>query len=186
MNHQDLLGRITVNPDIFGGKPIIRGMRISVELIGEVEVRGKLVSEVQAEIKQRLREFIVQPEVTVTLASTHSRYFYVFGEVGRAGAYPLDGDVTVLQGLFVAGGPTFFAVLDSSRLIRPTLGESEVFLIDYEAITERGTADTNYLLEPNDVIYVPPNLSARIGYTIQIIMFPIQALLWGWTRVLLY
>ena len=33
MNDQDLLKRITVNPDIFGGKPIIRGMRISVELI---------------------------------------------------------------------------------------------------------------------------------------------------------
>ena len=29
----DLLKRITVNPDIFSGKPIIRGMRISVELI---------------------------------------------------------------------------------------------------------------------------------------------------------
>lgn len=28
---QELLGRITVNPGIFGGKPIIRGMRISVE-----------------------------------------------------------------------------------------------------------------------------------------------------------
>ena len=28
-----LLRRITVNPDIFSGKPIIRGMRISVELI---------------------------------------------------------------------------------------------------------------------------------------------------------
>ncbi len=45
-------------------------------------------------------------------------------------------------------------------------------------------ADTNYLLEPNDVIYVPPNLSARIGYTIQVIMFPIQALFFGWSRFL--
>ena len=30
---QDLLPRITANPKIFGGKPIIRDMRISVELI---------------------------------------------------------------------------------------------------------------------------------------------------------
>jgi uncharacterized protein (DUF433 family) len=28
---QDLLKRITVNPDIFGGKPIIRGRRLAVE-----------------------------------------------------------------------------------------------------------------------------------------------------------
>ena len=33
MTDQALLKRITANPDIFGGKPIIRAMRISVELI---------------------------------------------------------------------------------------------------------------------------------------------------------
>ena len=32
-NNQELLKRITARPDVFGGKPIIRDMRISVELI---------------------------------------------------------------------------------------------------------------------------------------------------------
>ena len=31
--NQELLKRITARPDVFGGKPIIRDMRISVELI---------------------------------------------------------------------------------------------------------------------------------------------------------
>ena len=31
--NQDLLRRITARPDVFGGKPIVRDMRISVELI---------------------------------------------------------------------------------------------------------------------------------------------------------
>ena len=31
MNEQELLRRITVNPGIFGGKPIIRGRRLAVE-----------------------------------------------------------------------------------------------------------------------------------------------------------
>ncbi len=31
MNESDLLKRITVNPKIFGGKPIIRGHRLAVE-----------------------------------------------------------------------------------------------------------------------------------------------------------
>lgn len=31
MNDTDLLTRITVNPKIFGGKPIIRGRRLAVE-----------------------------------------------------------------------------------------------------------------------------------------------------------
>lgn len=33
MNEQQLLERITVNPQIFGGKPIIRGRRLAVEHI---------------------------------------------------------------------------------------------------------------------------------------------------------
>jgi uncharacterized protein (DUF433 family) len=31
MDEQSLIGRITVNPQIFGGKPIIRGHRLAVE-----------------------------------------------------------------------------------------------------------------------------------------------------------
>jgi uncharacterized protein (DUF433 family) len=31
MKEQELINRITVNPDIFGGKPIIRGKRLAVE-----------------------------------------------------------------------------------------------------------------------------------------------------------
>lgn len=33
MNEDQLLKRITINPDIFGGKPIIRGRRLAVEHI---------------------------------------------------------------------------------------------------------------------------------------------------------
>lgn len=36
----DLLARIAVHPDIFGGKPIIRDMRVSVELILSLLAQG--------------------------------------------------------------------------------------------------------------------------------------------------
>ncbi|MCK6560541.1 DUF433 domain-containing protein [bacterium] len=36
----DLLKRITFNPNIFGGKPVIRGMRISVEMILDLLSQG--------------------------------------------------------------------------------------------------------------------------------------------------
>jgi uncharacterized protein (DUF433 family) len=38
---RELLKRITVNPEIFSGKPIIRGMRISVELILSLLAQGE-------------------------------------------------------------------------------------------------------------------------------------------------
>jgi uncharacterized protein (DUF433 family) len=41
MIDERLLGRITANPEIFGGKPIIRGMRISVELILSLMAQGE-------------------------------------------------------------------------------------------------------------------------------------------------
>ena len=41
MAAQEFLKRITANPDIFGGKPIIRGMRISVELILSLLAQGE-------------------------------------------------------------------------------------------------------------------------------------------------
>ncbi len=41
---EQLLGRITVRPDVFGGKPIIRDMRIAVE-----HVLGKLAAGDDAE-----------------------------------------------------------------------------------------------------------------------------------------
>lgn len=41
MIDEKLLGRITANSEIFGGKPIIRGMRISVELILSLLAQGE-------------------------------------------------------------------------------------------------------------------------------------------------
>ncbi len=43
MSDHKLLERITANPEIFGGKPIIRGMRISVELILSLLTQGESV-----------------------------------------------------------------------------------------------------------------------------------------------
>jgi uncharacterized protein (DUF433 family) len=44
-----LLQRITADPQIFGGKPIIRGMRISVELILSLLAQGESVDSILAD-----------------------------------------------------------------------------------------------------------------------------------------
>ena len=40
MTHSELLSRITARPDVFGGKPIVRNMRISVELVLSLLTQG--------------------------------------------------------------------------------------------------------------------------------------------------
>jgi len=46
MNDPGLLSRITADPAIFGGKPVIRGMRISVELILSLMAQGESIEAV--------------------------------------------------------------------------------------------------------------------------------------------
>ena len=40
MTNSELLSRITARPDVFGGKPIVRDMRVSVEIILSLLTQG--------------------------------------------------------------------------------------------------------------------------------------------------
>lgn len=51
-----LLKRITANPEIFGGKPIIRGMRISVEMILSLLAQGERVDDILDDFPGLARE----------------------------------------------------------------------------------------------------------------------------------
>ena len=67
MNEQELLKRITVNPDIFAGKPIIRGMRISVELILSLLAQGESEQSILADYPDLTPE-----DVRACLAYAHA------------------------------------------------------------------------------------------------------------------
>lgn len=171
--------RVTVRPEpVIERELVVRpDGRVSFDLIGDVDVRGRTVADVRLEMASRLKEFIVQPDVTIDLVRSESRTFYVLGEVTRPGAYPLIGDVTALYALGSAGGPTRFAAQDEARLVRPSSEGELVYAVHFEAMTQYGYGGTNYLLQPGDVIYVPPNLSARIGYALGTVFFPLQQIL---------
>jgi polysaccharide biosynthesis/export protein len=156
--------------------------KISFDLIGEIDVYGKTVAEIRDDITTRIREFIVAPDVTVTLTASNSRRYYVFGEVGKPGAYPLEGEVRVIEAIAQAGGPNEYAALNSTRLSRPTAGEPLIYGVKLYDIMQLGKGDTNYTLQPGDVVYVPPNFSAQMGYAIGLVLFPFQSLIGLGTR----
>ena len=58
MNDRDLLARITSNVEIFRGKPIIRGMRISVESILSLLAQGVSTDDILADYPALTREDI--------------------------------------------------------------------------------------------------------------------------------
>jgi polysaccharide biosynthesis/export protein len=150
--------------------------KISFDLIGEVDAQGKTVAEVRTEIFTRLQEFIRAPDVTVILRESNSRRYYVLGEVNRIGAFPLVGEVTAVEALAQAGGPTILANVNGAWLSRPEGETKVVYKIKFEDIT-RGDGATNYALRPGDVVYVPPGFSARIGNALQVIFYPLQQII---------
>ena len=67
MNEQPLLKRITVNSEIFGGKPIIRGMRISVELVLSLLAQGESADTILADYPDLTRD-----DIQACLAYAHA------------------------------------------------------------------------------------------------------------------
>jgi uncharacterized protein (DUF433 family) len=66
MNEQQLLDRIVVNPQIFGGKPIILGMRIAVE-----HVLGMLAAGDTPETILKEYPFLEQADIQACLLFAH-------------------------------------------------------------------------------------------------------------------
>jgi uncharacterized protein (DUF433 family) len=66
MTETDLLSRITVNPRIFGGKPIIRGRRLAVE-----HVLGMLAAGDSAETILSGYPWLVREDILACIAYAH-------------------------------------------------------------------------------------------------------------------
>ncbi len=67
MTHSDLLSRITADPGIFHGKPIIRGLRISVELILSLLTQGVRWEEILDDYPE-----LVPDDIRACLAYAHA------------------------------------------------------------------------------------------------------------------
>jgi polysaccharide biosynthesis/export protein len=81
--------------------------------------------------------------------------FFVFGEVKRPGAYQIDKDTNVLEGITIAGGLTDKAAGGRTRIIRATSKGQEIIDVDLNDILKRGQRDKAIRLLENDVIVVP-------------------------------
>ena len=57
------------------------------------------------------------------------------------------------------------------------MGSSAARRLAALCIARLGDSTTNYELQPGDVIYVPPGVSARIGFALGVIFFPIQQII---------
>ena len=132
--------------------------RISLQLIkGGVFVNGKTVQDVEKIIAKHYEEFIIDPQVTVTLEKAQSYRYSIIGDVLQPGVRLMSRRMTVTEAIAEAGG--VLTTGDRSKvtvLRRKQDGDMDPITINVSAIY-KGKAADNFYLAPGDQVLVPGN-----------------------------
>jgi polysaccharide export outer membrane protein len=141
---------------------------MNVPLIGRIQAGGQTVEQLEAELMSRLRKYVREPHVTVTVSEFRSQPVSVLGSVNKPGVHQLRGRKTLFEVLSLAEGlrndagsrikitrqmswgkvPLPTAVVDQSQ----TFSVAEVSV---KSVMEGSNPQENILIMPNDVISVP-------------------------------
>lgn len=130
--------------------------KISFPLLGDMQASGRSVEDLRAEMESKIGEFIHGAPVTVMLLEARSARVSVVGKVQKPGVFPMDGPMSVLQALAMAGGMTPYASTGSVRVIRTDEGGAQRFIpFDYDLVAGGKGLEQNVSLQPGDVVLVP-------------------------------
>jgi polysaccharide export outer membrane protein len=147
------------NPDLNVTVPVRPDGKISVPLVGDVEAGGRTPTDVAAEIKARLSEYVRDPQVTVIVDQLRSHEYLsrvrVTGAVRTPISVPYRQGMTVLDAVLAAGGVNEFAAPDRTQLYRKEGNGTRAYAIRLDNILQKGDLSTNYEAQPGDVITVP-------------------------------
>ena len=162
---EDVISVEVFNQERYSRKGIIvpPNGRISLSLIpGGVFVNGKTTAEVAEIIKKRYDEFIINPEVTVSLDKAMSYRYSVVGDVLQPGVRLMSRRMTVTEALAEAGG--VLSTGDRSKvyvLRRQPTGFVAPIIVNVSAIYKGKAPDSTYLI-PGDQIVVPGNKMKKV------------------------
>ncbi len=149
----DLVDVRVFHEDAMSGKARVRndGM-ISLPFLGDVRAGGVAPARLAREIETRLKEFIRNPVVTVSLEERQAANIPVLGEVAHPGIYPL-ADAGLVQALAAAGGLTQFASKDRIFVLRPNPTAARV-RFRFEDIARGKGAAAMFRLRAGDSVVV--------------------------------
>jgi protein involved in polysaccharide export with SLBB domain len=124
-------------------------------LLGAINLGDKTVDEAASQIRDLLgKDFLVNPQVMVTVVEYSKRRFTVLGQVQKPGSYdiPSEESVSLLQAIAMAGGFTRLAVQGKVTVTR-TMGGKKTLTVDVKsAANDPGTKPFEIL--PDDTIIV--------------------------------
>lgn len=151
-----------------GGKKVEARGTINLTLIQDIRVAQLTVGEAKAAIENAYREgrFLRNPEVTVSIEQYAPRIVSIQGKVNSPGQYPLPPEqpFTLKDLILKANG---FAETARGTDVRVTRTMPDGSLKTFEHLNVESVirgkdnaklADANFLLEPDDVVYVPERI----------------------------
>ncbi len=156
--------------DEMGRDPYQIDMRgnVSLPMAGRVHAGGLSPEELENAIAEKLKKFLKNPEVSVTVQEMRSQPVSVLGEVKSPGVYQLRGEKTLLEVVSLAGGLNVEAGY-SIRIARKQewgkiplpgshpdeSGQYYVAEVGVKDLMEARTPEKNIPVKPTDVVTVP-------------------------------
>jgi polysaccharide biosynthesis/export protein len=149
---EDMISVSVYNGPEFSGSHMIRpDGKITLNFIGEVMALGFTPLELSDTIKEKLKKYIVDPDVSVAVTGINSKKFYIQGEINKPGTYPLLIPTRILEALVNAGGFKDFS--NPKRIIIMHVdGERDKF--NYKEVMAGKRMEQNIFVRPGDIILI--------------------------------
>ena len=147
------------NPELSLSVPVRPDGKISMPLIGDLIAADLTASQLSDNIVKGLASYVRNPQVTVIVTNPSSSDFQrrvrITGAVNSPQSIPYREGMTVLDLVLLAGGPSEFASGHKAKLYRRVNGEVKVYPIKLDDLINDGKIETNYMLQPSDIVTVP-------------------------------
>src|SRR5512135_485032 len=115
--------------------PVRMDGKISLPLVQEIKAAGLTPLQLKEVLLRKLKEFIENPIVSVTVMEANSFKVYVTGLVKSPGVYRLRSDTTVVQIISQAGGFTEWANPKKIVVVRKEVdGREKRIAVNYKKI----------------------------------------------------
>jgi polysaccharide export outer membrane protein len=130
--------------------------KISLPFLNDVQAAGLEPPELAQQLQAKLKSFVVNPVVTVSLEEQAPVEVSVIGEVTRPGVYRIDRDTGVLEALANAGGLTQIASRDRIFVLRYGADPRQPSRIrfTYRALTQNQGGAAKFRLRSRDLVVV--------------------------------
>ena len=142
---KDLQREVMVRPD--GG--------LNFPLIGDIDVSGKTIEQLQKEIATKLSKYVPDPVVTISVKQSLGNKIYVIGKVYKPSDYIVIRNTDVMQALSMAGGLTPYASPNKIKILRREHGVLKTIPFKYSRVEKGEDLEQNIILQGGDVVVVP-------------------------------